>query len=420
MGENRAGDGRRFCLRMNVVIVTICYPPEIRSISNMVRELADALVHRGHTVTVLTGWPQYNLSEDDRARTFQQDTTEKGVRVIRIKTLPTHRVPYVLRGIGQVLLPFLFMRAFKKRVRGAVDAVVVYSPHLPLAAVGTKIKVQCGARYLLNIQDIFPQNAIDLNVLTNKRMILFFENMERRAYAAADVITTCTNNARQFLIDHKSVPPEKVTWVPNWIDTEPYEGITATGVFRKKYGLENKFIILFAGVLGPSQGLDFVIDVARKVSDIQDLVFLFVGDGTERDRTQKLAREYELKNVQFEPFVSPDVYPILLKEVDVGLLALKNDSGTPTVPGKFFGFCAARLPVVAFLNKESEGHRLIQESGCGYAVVSDDIDTAAALVRKVYTEKDRLHEWGDRGFVYVREYFSKEKCIDQLEKLITT
>ncbi len=403
---------------MHILLITIAYPPEIRSISNMVRELAEELRERRHAVTVLTGWPQYNLSEEDLQRVFTTDSIENGVRVLRIKTLPTHKVPYVMRGIGQVLLPFFFMRAFKKYVRDAVDVVVVYSPHLPLTKVGMRIKKQYGARYVLNIQDIFPQNAIDLGVLQNKIVIRYFENMERRAYAAADAITTCTQNARQFLMTRKGVPATKVTCVPNWIDIRQYEHVGARGMYRKKYNLDDRFVILFPGILGPSQGLDFVIEVARRVADLTNVCFLFVGDGTEKEKIQSLAKQHRLTNVQFEPFVSLNEFPKLLQDADVGLLALKHDCGTPTVPGKFFGFLAARLPVLGFLNKESEGHRLIHEAGGEYSCVSDDTQQAEALVRGMYAQRSRLPHFGEKGFAYVQKNFSKRGCIDQLERLL--
>ena len=127
---------------------------------------------------------------------------------------------------------------------------------------------------------------------------------------------------------------------------------------------------------------------------------------------------YGITNVRFEPFVSPDEYPLLLKEADIGLLSLKADSGTPTVPGKFFGFLAAKLPVVAFLNKESEGHRLIAEAGCGYACVSDDVAPAAVLLRNVIADRERLHTRGERGYEYVKKFFSKNSCIDQFERML--
>src|SRR3989338_8211162 len=177
---------------MHILLVTIAYPPEIRSISIMMRELAETLVTRGHAVTVLTSWPQYNLSMDDIQEDYAPVMVEEGVRVLRVKTLPHHKVAYLLRGIAQLLLPFFFVRALKKFVSDSVDAVIVYTPHLPLVRVGAYIKKKYGARYLLNVQDIFPQNAIDLGIMRNRFIIRFFERMERRAYATADAITTHT------------------------------------------------------------------------------------------------------------------------------------------------------------------------------------------------------------------------------------
>ncbi len=400
---------------MNIVVVTICYPPEIRSISIMVREFCESLVERGHTVTVLTGWPQYNLSEDDREREFKAHSIENGVNIIRIKTLPTHKVAYVLRGIAQLLLPPLFLRACSKYVKDKIDSVVVYSPHLPLTQVGARIKKRHGAKFLLNIQDIFPQGAIDLGILRQPQAIKFFERMERKAYEAADAITTCTHRARQFLIENKSVLEDKVSVVPNWIDIAPYENVPpAETSFRKSHGLEDSFLVVFPGVLGPTQGLDFVLDVARELRDVERLRFLFVGDGTEGEGLKERARVEGIGNVLFWSFVSPDDYPRLLSEADVGLLSLRKDCKTPTVPGKLFGFLAASLPVMAFLNAESEGHRMIGEANCGMVMVSDDVGAAARSVRQFISNSSELSQFGKNGREYVESLYTKEACINKL------
>ncbi len=404
---------------MNIVLVSIAYPPEIRSISIMAQELAEELVLRGHSVTVLTSWPQYNLSEESLHWEMSTDALERGVRVIRIKTLPHHKVRYFLRGIAQITLPFFFLREFRKFVHTPIDAVIVYTPHLPLVKVGSYIKKEYHARYLLNIQDIFPQNAIDLGILKNKVLIRHFERMEASAYRQADVITTCTQSAKDFLIRDKGVPEAKVHVVHNWIDISLYANAQATGYFRKQFALEDKFVIVFPGILGPSQGLEFVIDVARKLEDCTDLCFLFVGDGTEKTKLHAMVARYQLKNVQFEDFVALDQYPALLKEVDMGLLCLEKNSKTPTIPGKFFGFAAARLPIVALLNPESEGHRIMRDACCGVALVSDNVQAAADCIREAHHNKPLLDQWGQNGYDYVTEHFSKAAGIALFERLLS-
>ena len=403
---------------MHILLITITYPPEIRSISLMMREVAEELTLRGHKVRVVTSQPKYNLSAETKRKIFGELSVENGVEVIRVKTIPHHKVNYLIRGIAELMLPFLFLSKTRKFIKEKVDVVIVYSPPLPLAMLGIKIKKIYGAKYLLNVQDIFPQNAIDLGIMKNKVLVKFFEWMEKRTYEGADRITAHSLNNMKFLIDKKRIPPEKISALHNWIDLKPYKAIIRTGRFRKRYGLENKFILLFAGVMGPSQYLDLVIQGARKVREIKDICFLLVGDGTEKERLQEMVEDYGLKNVVFKPFVSKEEYPFLVKDADVGLTCLSNKNKTPVFPGKILGYMAASIPTIAFLNKESDGHHIIREAGCGYSEVSDDYKKAAELIMRVYNERDKLPQYGQNGFQYAAIHFSKKACIDKLEKFI--
>ncbi|MBI4135637.1 glycosyltransferase family 4 protein [Candidatus Uhrbacteria bacterium] len=403
---------------MHILLVSDSYPPEIRSISTMVRELAEGFVARGHTVTIMTSYPQYNLSTEAKQTHFAVDTQEGAIRVLRVKTLPHHKVPNVIRGLGQLTLPFFFKRAFRRYVSERVGAVVVYSPPLPLAQFGAWIKTRYGAKYLLNIQDIFPQNAIDLGLLRSSVLKKFFERMESAAYQSADALTTHTEGGKNFIIQKKRVPVRKISVISNWIDTAAYEHARRTGMFRSRFGLEDKFIILFPGVLGPAQNLDYAIEIAREVSNIPEIIFLFVGEGTEKKQLEEKTRRYGLSNVRFESFVSAEQYPALVKDADIGFLCLGSANRTAAVPGKLWGFMAAALPVIGFLNKESEGHNIIRSARCGYAIVPERVEDGAMLLRKMWAEREALKELGKNGYHYVRTHFSKEGCVGMIEKLL--
>jgi len=403
---------------MNILLITDSYPPEIRTISFMMQELAEEFVSRGHKVTVVTSWPKYNLTIQAKRKTFSEFSIENNVRTIRVKTLPHHNTNFIVRGISQLIIPYLFLKEIKRFVKQRIDAVVVYSPPLPLAMLGIKLKKMHGAKYLLNIQDIFPQNAIDLGIMNSKLLIKFFEWMEKKAYEGADKITSHTKDGKKFLIEGKNIPPEKIATIHNWIDVSNFENIKATGAFREKYGLKDKFIFLFAGTMGPSQNLDFIIHVARKLTDIPDIHFLLVGDGVEKKRLQRLVEEYNLQNVEFHPFVSKEEYASLLKEVNVGLICLSSKNWAPVIPGKILGFMAASIPILAFLNENNNGHELINKVQCGYSAVSDDYEKAANLVKKIFNERDKISQYGQNGYNYAVAHFSKKVCIDRLEQLI--
>jgi len=384
----------------------------------MMREVAEELTLKGHKVTVVTSQPKYNLSDQDKFKTFDDLSVENDVRVIRVKTVPHDKANYKMRGIAELALPYLFLSKLKKVTKEKIDAVIIYSPPLPLAILGLKIKKIYGARYLLNIQDIFPQNAIDLGVLNNGVLIKFFESMEKRAFGGADRITAHSERNMRFLIEKKRVPADKISTIYNWIDLTSFKSVGRTGRFRKRYRLENKFIFLFAGGMGPSQYLDLVVQAARECKKIKDICFLLVGDGSEKERLKKMAEGYGLKNVIFKPFVPKEEYTFLVKDADVGLVCLSSKNKTPVYPGKILGYMAASIPILAFLNKESEGHHIIRKAKCGYSLPSDDYRKAAEFIIKLYNEKEHFDRYGLNGFEYAVNHFSKNVCIDKLEKLI--
>ena len=121
---------------MNILLVTDSYPPEIRSASHLMLELAEELHSRNHCVTVITTWPQYNLEQDSQPISFAEKEFENGIKVLRVKTLPHHNVKYFFRGVAQMFMTVQFIwKLFQNRIRP--DVVVVYSPPLPLALGGS-------------------------------------------------------------------------------------------------------------------------------------------------------------------------------------------------------------------------------------------------------------------------------------------
>lgn len=403
---------------MKILLITDAYPPEIRSASHLMQELAEELRDRGHSVTVVSCYPRYNLAGSSSRPVFDQLSIEKGVRVIRLHTLPHHKVNFIVRGISQLTVPHIFCHTLKRHLKHGVDAVLVYSPPLPLWRVGFQVRKTYGAKFILNIQDIFPQNAIDLGALRNPILIKFFEEMEKAAYRNADIVTVHSPSNRELLIREKGVLPDKLFTLHNWADTAPYNSHDGPNGFRKRLGLENKFVLFFGGVMGPSQGLDVVIEAARELRGIKDLAILLVGDGTERENLQRKAHAYDLENVIFYPFVSKTDYQALLKEVDVGLVCLTTKNKTPVVPGKIQGYMAAAVPVLSLLNKESDGHQIIREAKCGYSGISDNAQKAAGLMLKMYQERAHLRELGINGHRYAEANFSKAVCINRLEELL--
>jgi len=401
---------------VNLLLVTDSYPPEIRSASHLMLELAEELRDRGHQVTVITTWPEYNLDREASPRRFKEKETEDGITVLRVKTLPHHNVNYLLRGVAQLLMPLQFLWALRRhRVRPS--ALVVYSPPLPLALVGSWLSRR-GVRFILNVQDLFPQNAIDLGVLTNPLQIRFFQTMESSAYRNADMVTVHSEGNRKLVLKQKPEIKEKLRILHNWVDVEHHRGGEPRIDFREKWNIQHEHVAVFAGVMGPSQNLELVLHIADRLQDRRELLFLLVGDGKEKEKLQRLTEEKGLRNVRFEGFVSREAYPDLLSICSIGMVCLSPQNTTPVVPGKILGYMAAGLPVLAFLQSVSDGHGIIRDAQCGASADSADLEACVLAMQGLMRQSTSFSDIGEAGKRYASEHFSKEVCVSQLESML--
>lgn len=378
-------------------------------------ELAEELHRRKHQVTVITTWPAYNLDQDSITRRFSEKAIENGITILRVKTLPHHNVNYLLRGIAQLLMPVQFLR--KLRQYGIQpDAMVVYSPPLPLSLVGSWLR-RNKVRLVLNVQDLFPQNSIDLGVLANPLLIRFFRALESFAYRTADVVTVHSEGNRQTVLRNYPDLTDKLRILHNWVDVAHHEPDMVRTDFRKRWNIRQKYVAIFAGVMGPSQYLELVLFVAEQMQDVSELLFLLVGDGREKEKLEKLAQEKFLSNVRFEGFVSREVYPDLLRICSIGLVCLSPQNKTPVVPGKILGYMASGLPIIAFLQSSSDGHSIIQAAQCGISADSADKTACVRAMCRLIQKSESLHKLGQAGKLYSKENYSKEVCVSQLESM---
>lgn len=406
---------------MNILLVSDSYPPEIRSAAHLMLELAEELSNRGHEITVVTTYPEYNLDKYSKQAKLHKVTVEKNhIKVVRLKTLPHHNVNYVVRGVSQLLMPIQFiLNIVFYRLRA--DIVIVYSPPLPLSRVGVWLK-RFGyvKKFLLNVQDIFPQNAIDLGILKSRLLIKFFQRMEATAYKGADVITLHSDGNRDFLIKAFPAVSQKSFVLHNWVDVSSFDtSLNSNRLnYREKWGLGDKTVFLFAGVMGPSQNLGLIIRIAERLKRRSDVLFLFVGGGAEKEKLIYDASSRGLRNVIFKGFVSRDIYPELLRSVSVGIVSLSPANKTPVVPGKILGYMAAAIPVIAFLNAESDGHKILKKAEAGLSADSNDFHQCLRITEEMIRDKSALDKFGKSGHKYALDHFSKHSCMSDLERLL--
>ena len=398
----------------HLCLITDAYPPEIRSASVLMQELANELVASGHDVTVLTTMPRYNLARHEDSPPNR--AVEGGVRVLRIPSVFLHNVGPWLKALGQFWLP-LPMVAAGWRSRPRFDSVIVYTPPLPLAIVGFILARAHGARLILNVQDLFPQNAIDLGVLKNRFAIASLRRLERFGYRHAHSLVVHSSGNAHWLSDKGY--GGKVVVIHNWFDFSPVERDPERRVLAE-IDVPARFTVFFGGVMGYAQDLDVIIEAAAELRDQPEIQFLLVGDGVDRGRAEAEARRNSCANVFFRGFVDPSMYRRLLGSVDVGLLTLRRSMQTPVVPNKLLSFLAAQLPVAAALNSESDAKALISEAGAGINLPAGDGKSLAEAIRKFYLNPDFAAECGRLGRAYGLRRFSVRRAVEEYTRLVMT
>ncbi|MBI4369995.1 MAG: glycosyltransferase family 4 protein [Elusimicrobia bacterium] len=400
---------------MRILILTHAYPPEIRSTSVQMAELAEGMVQLGHQVTVLAPLPKYNLSDSSQVHPslFFDRGIKNGVTVIRIATLPIHFAGPFVRAFGyaSITLGFFILGLFQKNV----DLVFAYSTPMTLGLTCVALKWFKRVPFVFNVQDLFPQNAIDLGLLKNRVLIVGLRFLEIFAYRRAALITVHSKGNADYIIGH-GIEAHRVRVMNNWVDTEHVRPLGVELSFRQKWGLEEKFVALFAGVMGYAQDLDVILDAAKEIKDLSCVRFLLVGDGVEKNRLAGRVRGEGIGNVMLKPLMGNEEYPKLLAGVDIGLVTLRATMKTPVVPSKIFGYWAAAKPVVASLNRESDANEIIGRSGAGFVLPAGNAVELADKIRYLAGHPDAVERMGLQGRRYVEDHFSKKVCLNLYSK----
>ena len=396
-------------------MLSAIFPPEVRSQANLFHEMAVEFQRRGHEVAVITKVPTHYASNGAAGRIIPGWGEVQGIPTLRIRRFPlSGRGPFV-RGIEHISLGFSFARASKQWPKA--DVVIVYSPPLPLGLSGLSYQKKFGAPVVLNVQDIYPQTAIDLGLLRNWIGIKLAERIEQRTYDGASSIVVHSPGNRQFLLNRKNVSNDKVRVIYNWVDTQAIRPGRRENPFRSEHGLGSRFVVSYAGLMGYAQDLSSIIECADHMRQEDDVYFLLVGEGVLEPRWREMAKERGLKNILFLPLQDKDQYGKLLAASNACLVPLSGNLRTPVVPGKLQSIMASGRPAIAIVDSGGDTPKLIDESGAGITVPPDQPVLLAEAIRRLKSNSPMAAEMGRRGRAFAESHFSLVRCADAYEQL---
>jgi colanic acid biosynthesis glycosyl transferase WcaI len=412
-----ANHDRLTATAMRILIYAYNYYPEPIGIAPLMTELAEGLVKRGHQVRVVTAMPNYPQREIYDGYQGKVYLTEErnGVEIQRsfvwVKPKPNL--------FDRILLDGSFvLSSFVQALRGwRPDVILLTVPPLPVAVPANLLGWLYNCPVVLNVQDILPEAAVHVGLLTSPALIKVMESLERFAYKTAHTISVIADGFVDNLVG-KGVPIDKITCIPNWVDTNFIRPLPQAGnAFRQEFDLENKFVILYAGNIALTQGLETVVEAATKLTHIPEIVFVIVGEERALSQLQAHCDACNATNVKLLPFQPRERLPEMLAAANVGLIVQRQHVVSFNMPSKTQVLLASGRPVVASVPSTGSAAKAIEKSRGGLVVEPENPQALADTIVHLYEHPELADAYGKQGRQFALDRYSFEQALSQYEAL---
>lgn len=394
---------------MKILIISQYYPPENATLASTI---AEGLAENGHTVRVLTGFPNYpdGVIFKGYEQKWRQRETINGIDVLRVPLYPDHSMNPVARAANYA--SFALSSATARAFAEDVDVIYVYATQMTPAFGPWLWRKLRGAPYVLHVQDLWPDSVIGSSLVSGSRTSRFIEaalspwlkSVYRSAASIIGIAPTMVNT----LIERGS-PKERTHLIYNWADEFDKETTTVPQVVERQ-GTN----IVFAGNVGDMQDLETVVRAAHLVQDTSIRVTI-IGDGVALDRIKDLAAEIGAENVDFQGRVPLEKMPEIWAEADFSLVTLRDlPLFRGTIPSKFQAALSNEVPVITNVQGDLRG--LVEDLHIGFtAEVEDPTSLAECFVRASELDATAYRQLKERTSSVYADHFSCAAAISAIE-----
>lgn len=339
-----------------------------------------------------------------------------GVTFLKVKIGNIKKVNIIEKGISTLLIEKQYLRAIKKYYKDVKFDLIMYStPPITFYEVVKYIKNRDNASSYLLLKDIFPQNAVDLNMFKKNSFIFkYFKNKERELYQISDYIGTMSEANSKYILDHNpNIKENKVEVSPNTVSPKNIViNIRERNKIRDKYNIpKNKKVFIYGGNLGKPQGIDFFIECIQKNEKNHNSFFVIVGSGTEYYKLKTYFENNNITNSVLLNQLPKNEYELLANSSDVGMIFLDKRFTIPNFPSRLLSYMQAKMPVLSATDSNTDIGDIIEEGKFGYSCVSDNVEKFNELVNKLANDSD-LEKMGQNAWDYLIENYTTEKSYE--------
>ncbi|MGR5336213.1 glycosyltransferase family 4 protein [Vibrio gigantis] len=372
---------------MHILFLTDNFPPEGNAPATRTYEHAIRWVKAGHKVTVITcapNFPEGKVFDGFKNRWYQTHNLD-GINVVRVKTFITANEGFVKRILDY--MSFMVTGFIAGLVQKKPDVIVATSPQFFCACAGWALSAIRRKPFVFELRDIWPASITAVGAMKDSFAIRILERIEMFLYRRADSIVSVTHAFKKELIE-RGVDGEKIEVVLNGVDLTKYgPSLSKDAGLAQQYGLEGKFVAGYIGTHGMAHGLEYIVDVAERLQNNDDIRVVFAGGGAARQKVIDLVENKQLKNVVLIDRQPKEMMPKLWSLCDVSLVPLVNSDLFKTViPSKIFECMGMGIPTIMSV-PEGEATEIIRETGSGLVVESESVDQISAAILQLHEDK---------------------------------
>jgi colanic acid biosynthesis glycosyl transferase WcaI len=406
---------------MRVQFLCTNYTPEKNGMAPFATGLCERFAKQGHEVTAIVAFPYYpawRVWDGYRGRLWQTERINK-VRVRRTWHFVPRRPSGLLQRLAHDLTFTLSVFLSGLFIRGGCDVICCVCPPPTVALAAYLLAKVHRKPYVIILTDLASDAAMATGILKEGLAVRMARAVEGFGYRRADrVVCICDGFVEK--LTERGIAPALLKLIPLWGDTEKVYPIAAATKFRQANQItEQQFLVMHTGNMGRKQGLMNVVRAAELSKDLDDVVWLLVGQGEERAVLEEAVRRLQLKNVRLLPLQPDDTLAEMYAAADVLLLIQKAAVIESVIPSKLLTYMAAGRPVLAAVSNKSETARYVERAECGRIIHSEDpmaLVKAALSLRADSALRERL---GSNGRAYVLEHFTKDKILREYELLFS-
>lgn len=394
---------------MNILYLTLDDFDSLINYRSINTDLLREFQKHGHTV--------YVVSPSERRKGISSRVVKENEATILKPVIGNiQKTSIIEKGVSTLTIGRKLIKAIRSNLSDVkIDLLLYCTPPITFLSVIEFVKNRDGARSYLLLKDIFPQNAVDLGMMTTTgiRGLLYkhFRQQEKKLYRVSDRIGCMSPANVDYVIKHNpEINPNVVEECPNAIEVVDKSVDSETRKrIRDKYGIpQEKLVFVYGGNLGKPQGIPFLIECLRKCEPLEEAFFLIAGDGTEYHLIQDYVDSEKPRNVKLLKRLPKEDYDNMVGACDVGMIFLDHRFTIPNFPSRMLSYMAAKLPVIACTDPNTDIGKVIVNGGFGLWCESDNCDQFLKMVNDILNED--VGALGEKGFELLESKYRVENA----------